>query len=196
MAYETIGIGTTANDGTGDDLRTAGGKINDNFAKAIENNKVVIPASAMLPMTTGSAYYMESDRWPAQVFSGTANQSCKFQLFNIGNQIPAAANAIKATLFVGDAGTLTGSTSGWKVQAAWINAGDDAVTYGTQQYTDVNHIGNEIVESDQTAAITPSGTKADGCGLWVKINRLAEEQGDDLLNNAHLVWVEIEFVTV
>jgi hypothetical protein len=28
MALETIGLGTTANDGTGDDLRTAGAKIN------------------------------------------------------------------------------------------------------------------------------------------------------------------------
>ena len=31
MARQNIGIGTTANDGTGDDLRTGAGKINDNF---------------------------------------------------------------------------------------------------------------------------------------------------------------------
>lgn len=31
MARQNIGIGTTANDGTGDDLRTGGDKINDNF---------------------------------------------------------------------------------------------------------------------------------------------------------------------
>lgn len=31
MAKQSIGLGTVANDGTGDDLRTAGDKINDNF---------------------------------------------------------------------------------------------------------------------------------------------------------------------
>lgn len=33
MAQQTINIGSTANDGTGDDLRTGGGKINDNFTE-------------------------------------------------------------------------------------------------------------------------------------------------------------------
>jgi hypothetical protein len=33
MSRQTIGIGTAANDGTGDPLRTAMGKINDNFAE-------------------------------------------------------------------------------------------------------------------------------------------------------------------
>ena len=33
MAQQTIGLGTVADDGTGDDLRTAGGKINDNFTE-------------------------------------------------------------------------------------------------------------------------------------------------------------------
>lgn len=33
MAQQTIGIGSSANDGTGDDLRTAGDKINDNFTE-------------------------------------------------------------------------------------------------------------------------------------------------------------------
>lgn len=33
MAQQTIGLGTVANDGTGDDLREAGGKINANFTE-------------------------------------------------------------------------------------------------------------------------------------------------------------------
>ena len=33
MAIEDINIGTTPNDGTGDSLRVAGQKINDNFAE-------------------------------------------------------------------------------------------------------------------------------------------------------------------
>lgn len=33
MAYQSIGLGTSANDGTGDTLRTGGDKINDNFVE-------------------------------------------------------------------------------------------------------------------------------------------------------------------
>jgi len=33
MAYQALGLGTVANDGTGDDLRTGGDKINDNFVE-------------------------------------------------------------------------------------------------------------------------------------------------------------------
>ena len=33
MGKQTINVGTTGNDGTGDDLRTAGNKINDNFTE-------------------------------------------------------------------------------------------------------------------------------------------------------------------
>jgi len=31
MAKQSIGLGTTANDGTGDNLRVGGDKVNDNF---------------------------------------------------------------------------------------------------------------------------------------------------------------------
>ena len=31
MAYQKLGLGSSANDGTGDDLRTGGDKINENF---------------------------------------------------------------------------------------------------------------------------------------------------------------------
>ena len=34
MAQQIINIGAIANDGTGDDLRTAGNKINQNFTEA------------------------------------------------------------------------------------------------------------------------------------------------------------------
>ena len=33
MAYQSLGIGTNANDGSGDTLRSGGGKINDNFVE-------------------------------------------------------------------------------------------------------------------------------------------------------------------
>ena len=48
---EIINLGTIANDGTGDDLRTAGQKINDNFTELysrtdIVNNTSITPLTA------------------------------------------------------------------------------------------------------------------------------------------------------
>ena len=33
MAYQALGLGSVANDGTGDSLRTGGDKVNDNFVE-------------------------------------------------------------------------------------------------------------------------------------------------------------------
>ena len=33
MAYQSLGVGTNANDGSGDTLRAGGAKINDNFVE-------------------------------------------------------------------------------------------------------------------------------------------------------------------
>jgi hypothetical protein len=62
MAIQTINIGTTANDGTGDDPRTAGSKINDNFTNSnhAASRDVgtaagdVIEASTVAPLHTGA----------------------------------------------------------------------------------------------------------------------------------------------
>ncbi len=46
MAQQLINIGTTANDGTGDNLRTAFDKINDNFTEVYTNAQTAIEVSA------------------------------------------------------------------------------------------------------------------------------------------------------
>jgi len=201
MAFETIGLGTIANDGTGDDLRTAGGKINDNFAKAIENNKVIIPAAAMLPMTTNSAYYLEG-AFPAQVFSSTANEAVKIQLYDIGNQIPADARYIKVKFCARRTQAVTSANDvAWRVKAAWINPLDSAVTYGDPVYiVDAYGTQNRLELSDATADCEPTGARAAGCELRIEIARDTQVQEesvdlDTLDAPAHLVWIEIEFTT-
>lgn len=64
MAQQTIGLGATANDGTGDSLRAAGDKINDNFTElyGLSGNQVVtllISDPNGDPITTGDGklYY-------------------------------------------------------------------------------------------------------------------------------------------
>jgi len=59
MAKQTINIGTTANDGTGDPLRTAFGKVNDNFDElysSVRNtvNQIVVPITSD-PLVNGES---------------------------------------------------------------------------------------------------------------------------------------------
>ena len=57
MGKQTINVGSTGNDGTGDDLRTAGNKINDNFDELytdVRTLQVTSGAAANLGVTFDS----------------------------------------------------------------------------------------------------------------------------------------------
>tara|TARA_Y100001972_G_C7633165_1_gene317852 strand:- start:1225 stop:1431 length:207 start_codon:yes stop_codon:yes gene_type:complete len=55
MAKQNINIGSTANDGTGDDLRTAGDKINDNFTELYNFDSQGIVNKAKLQQVLNSS---------------------------------------------------------------------------------------------------------------------------------------------
>ena len=58
MGKQIINIGTTANDNTGDDLRSAGDKINDNFTELYNFDSVGIVNNAKLQqvLTSSDSY--------------------------------------------------------------------------------------------------------------------------------------------
>ena len=55
MAKQNINIGSTANDGTGDDRRTAGDKINDNFTELYNFDSQGIVNKAKLQQVLNSS---------------------------------------------------------------------------------------------------------------------------------------------
>jgi hypothetical protein len=55
MAQQTIGIGTTAEDGTGDGARTAGGKINANFTELYADRWIYVKLASDFVTSSGSA---------------------------------------------------------------------------------------------------------------------------------------------
>jgi len=73
VAFDVLSLGTVPGDGTGDDLVTAGGKINDNFAKAVEG-----PASA-----TGDRVVL---------FDGTTGKLVKQATFAVGDVMRLSTN--------------------------------------------------------------------------------------------------------
>ena len=70
MAKQTINIGTTANDGTGDPLRTAFDKANDNFTEVYGNNFTTYDRLGS-EFKTSAALATNVDFSTAQVFTKT-----------------------------------------------------------------------------------------------------------------------------
>ena len=71
MAKQTINIGTTANDGTGDPLRTAFDKVNDNFNEVYGNDFVDYDKLGTEFTTTAVISALDVDFSTAQVFTKT-----------------------------------------------------------------------------------------------------------------------------
>jgi hypothetical protein len=75
MAFDVLGLGTVPNDGTGDDLLTAGGKINDNFAKAVEGAASSTADRVVLFNGTSGKLVKEASFGAADVMLLSGNQS-------------------------------------------------------------------------------------------------------------------------
>jgi hypothetical protein len=93
MAKQTIGIGSAANDGTGDPLRTAFDKTNDNFNEIYADDFVTGSRLADdsvdfdklgAEFTTSSAVTTALDFSAAQVFTKTMTADTTFTYSNVG----------------------------------------------------------------------------------------------------------------
>jgi hypothetical protein len=94
MAIQTINVGNIANDGTGDDLREAFIKVNDNFTDL--NNRVVeIPLSASNIGTSGQGVYAD-----------TVNNTLQFKKLVPGQNTSITAN--NETITISTSGGMSG----------------------------------------------------------------------------------------
>ena len=75
MAQQTINIGTIANDNTGDTLRGAGQKINDNFTELYSSISALNSATAYVPTLTDSG--------GGRTFTTTVNTARYTQIGNL-----------------------------------------------------------------------------------------------------------------
>lgn len=80
MPRKIINTGTFGNDGTGDDLRTAGGKINDNFQELYNDIASLTLASGGSSSFSGIQFASDSINGPYIVFEGATADSYETQL--------------------------------------------------------------------------------------------------------------------
>lgn len=109
MAKQTIGIGTSANDGTGDTIRTAFTKVNENFTEVynLANPTVIALAATDGTVVTGTTTETLSQSLliPANTFSSNGMLDVLCRIDKIGMNAQVAFKMYKNT-----SNTLTGAT--------------------------------------------------------------------------------------
>ena len=103
MARQTINIGTTANDGTGDPLRTAFDKINDNFAELYGGDD---EASTILEHDTAPKLAANLDVNNFQITTDVTNGNINIQPNGTGNVSIGAIQFKGTTLSSSDSTTV------------------------------------------------------------------------------------------
>lgn len=109
MAKQTIGIGTSANDGTGDTIRTAFTKVNENFTEVYNLANPSIVASSYVDGTTVTGTTTEtlsrSLLIPANSFSSNGMLELICRMTKTGT-----AGTSTVRIFKNTSNTLTGAT--------------------------------------------------------------------------------------
>jgi hypothetical protein len=201
MAFSIIGLGTDKNDGTGDDLRTAGGKINNNFKEAINNQVLTLLADEIRPAAATSAYYLESDTFPALVFSDTVTESAKARIHEFVVPASAVKLTVKLQAFHTDSEAPADRDVCWKLEAGWIYDERASVVLGTAVYLiqTLESDDGKLKWSAASGEITPDGIREASAELRLKITRdIAYEPlevvQDTLASEAFLYKIEISWV--
>ncbi len=180
MAQQTINIGSSANDGTGDPLRTAFDKINDNFSElygtsafgqqiTLSGNKVssnVSNANLVLEASGTGAIEFEGFQIRDNHIEGIrSNEDIRISANGTGN-IFVGAIKLNGTTFSADDSTLITFAEGVDVTGAFTGTSASlsttlAVT-GTTTLTGATTVNNTLTANSVTTnAISSNGSNAD-----------------------------------
>jgi hypothetical protein len=141
MAKLNIGIGSTANDGTGDTLRVAGGKINDNFSEiytAIGNGSAITltASAAELNILDG----VTSTTAELNILDGVTSTTAELNILDGVTSTAAELNILDgATLTTTELNYVDGVTSAIQTQLDAKAATSSLATVATSgSYTDLS----------------------------------------------------------
>ena len=149
MAKQTVNIGTVANDGTGDQLRNAFDKLNDNFNEVYGNNFVtegMLNSDIVTNAKLGAEYTSSSaltsaaaitvDTSLADVFTMTVGHSHTFNFTNV---------------VVGDVKTLEITGSGGSYTSAFGTVNGSACTFNKIGGTYSDTAAKQLIQIKWTA---------------------------------------------
>ena len=147
MTQEVIDIGVIANDGTGDPLRIAFDKINNNFTELYNSSSVTGPDGAVqfaIANTVGNVTSYELESSANFVFNSSTNS-----LNMNGNLLPLTNNAVNLGAPSSTIGNLYLSNSGYRIGNITVNEQD-----GTMNFTVTGaNIGGNLRVGDINAGV-------------------------------------------
>ena len=202
MAQPPLNIGTVANDGTGDPLRDAFDKANDNFTElyglGTGGGEFMIPimAAAMTSRTTSGAAAGLSETTTNKVmlptldFDQSTDEFAQFMM-----PMPKSWNEgtlIASFIWTADA---TGDVV-WGMQAVAISNDDplDAAFGSAVTVTDSVTAAGDLMESAESAAMTVGGSPAELDLVAFQVYRDADNGADTLAADAKLIAIRL-FIT-
>lgn len=127
MSQEIIDIGVIANDGTGDPLRVAFDKINNNFTELYKGSSVTGPNGAVqfaLANTAGNVVTYELESSANFIYNASGNA-----LSMTGNLVPQNPNSINLGTPANTIGNLYLSNSGYRIGNLTVNEVEGTVNF-------------------------------------------------------------------
>jgi hypothetical protein len=112
MAFQTVNVGTVADDGTGDSLRAGGQKVNSNFALAVEGPAAVVTDGRVVVFdgTTGRLVKQGTQLATALVVGPASVTADRIALFDgTTGKLVKEASVLVADLLALAGGTMTGA---------------------------------------------------------------------------------------
>ena len=181
MAKETINIGTSANDGTGDTLRVAFGKTNNNFSELytdVDNLKITVVQSDDLAAVATSGDYDDLVNTPA-IFDGSYNS-----LSDVPSEFaPSPHSHVLADIT--DAGTAAATDATAYATAAQgakadtsVQPGDDAADLGSGAAVDGYVLTSDGAGGAAWEAASGGGGTPGGSDTQVQFNDVGVFGGD------------------
>jgi len=202
MAKQTIGIGATDDDGTGDPLRTAFDKVNDNFDEMYAGGKqdVWVPATAMQPRITNG---------PSDGVGETTTNKLNRRTLDFDPSTSEFAQFAWRMPKRWNEGTVTfrpvwshGSTTTnfgvvWRLSGVALSNDDamDAAQGTAQTSTDTGGTTDDLYEGPESSAITIGGTPAEGDFVVFEVSRLPSDGSDTMAVDARLLGIVLHITT-
>ena len=149
MAKQTVNIGTVANDGTGDQLRTAFDKLNDNFNEVYGNNFVT---EGMLNSDIVTNAKLGAEYTSSSALTSAASITVDTSLADVFTMTTAHSHTFNFTnVVVGDVKTLEITGSGGSYTSAFGTVNGSSCTFNKIGGTYSDTAAKQLIQIKWTA---------------------------------------------